>query len=135
MFDTAPIVYFIEEHDVFGEIADEIFKMIKNDLRYHSFSSVITITEVLTQPLRRSRRDIYEKYREFLLNSSNFFIYSIDPIIAEKAAELRAKYGIKTPDAIQLAVGIENKGTIFITNDSDLKRVNEINVLVLNEFL
>jgi predicted nucleic acid-binding protein len=135
MFDTAPIVYFIEEHEVFGEIADEIFKMIKDDLSYRSFSSVITITEVLTQPLRKSRRDIYEKYREFLLNSSNFVIYSIDPIIAEKAAELRAKYGIKTPDAIQLAVGIENNGTIFITNDSDLKRVNEINVLVLNEYL
>ena len=135
MFDTAPIVYFIEEHEVFGEIADEIFKMIKDDFNYHSFSSVITITEVLTQPLRRSRRDIYEKYRKFLLNSSNFVIYPIDPIVAEKAAELRAKYGIKTPDAIQLAVGIENNGTIFITNDNDLKKVNEINVLVLKEYL
>jgi hypothetical protein len=31
MFDTAPIIYFIEEHEVFGEIADEIFKMIKDD--------------------------------------------------------------------------------------------------------
>ena len=135
MFDTAPIIYFIEEHEVFGEIADEIFKMIKDDFSYHSFSSVITITEVLTQPLRRSRRDIYEKYRRFLLNSSNFVIYPIDPIVAEKAAELRAKYGIKTPDAIQLAVGIENNGTLFITNDNDLKRVDEINVQVLKEYL
>jgi predicted nucleic acid-binding protein len=116
MFDTAPIVYFIEEHEEFGEIANEIFKMIKNDFSYRSFSSVITITEVLTQPLRK-------------------VIYSIDPIIAEKAAELRAKYGIKTPDAIQLAVGIENNGTLFITNDNALKRVNEINVLVLKEYL
>lgn len=135
MFDTAPIVYFIEEHEEFGKIADEIFKTIKDDFSYHSFSSVITITEVLTQPLRKSRRDIYEKYRKFLLNSSNFVIYSIDPIVAEKAAELRAQYGIKTPDAIQLAVGIENNGTLFVTNDRALKRINEIEVLVLKEYL
>ena len=81
MFDTAPIVYFIEEHKDFGKITDEIFKLIKDNFDYHAFSSVITLTEVLTQPLRKSRRDVVEKYRQFLLNSSNFIIYSIDPII------------------------------------------------------
>jgi predicted nucleic acid-binding protein len=135
MIDTAPIVYFIEEHGEFGEIADEIFKMINDDSSYHSFSSVITITEVLTQPLRKSRRDLYEKYKKFLLNSSNFFVYSIDPIVAEKAAELRAQFGIKTPDALQLAVGIENNGSLFITNDNVLKKVNGIEVLVLKDYL
>ncbi len=115
MFDTAPIIYFIEEHEDFGEVTNEIFKLIKNDSNYNAFSSVITLTEVLTQPLRKSRKDIVEKYRQFLLNSNNFIIYSIDPIIAEKAAELRAKYEIKTPDALQLAIGIENNGTLFIT--------------------
>ncbi|MEA3431671.1 MAG: PIN domain-containing protein [candidate division WOR-3 bacterium] len=135
MFDTAPIVYFIEEHKDFGKIADEIFKLIKENFDYHAFSSAITLTEVLTQPLRKSRRDIVEKYRQFLLNSSNFTIYSIDPIIAEKAAELRARYEIKTPDAIQFAVGIENNGTVFVTNDKNLKRITEIEVLVLEEYL
>jgi predicted nucleic acid-binding protein len=135
MFDTAPIIYFIEEHKDFGKITDEIFKMMKDDFSYHAFSSVITIIEVLTQPLKNSRIDIVKKYRKFLLNSSNFAIYSIDPGIAEKAAELRAKYGIKTPDAIQFAVGIENNGTLFVTNDMELKKVNEIDVMVLNEYL
>src|SRR3989337_2078793 len=96
MFDTAPIVYFIEEHKNYGKITDEIFKVIKDNPDYHAFSSVVTLTEVLTQPLRESKRDIVEKYRQFLLNSSNFVIYSIDPLIAEKAAELRAQYEIRT---------------------------------------
>ena len=135
MFDTAPIIYFIEEHKDFGKITDEIFKLIEDNFDYHAFSSVITLTEVLTQPLKKSRRDIVEKYRQFLLNSSNFIIYSIDPIIAEKAAELRAKYGIKTPDAIQYAIGIENNATLFITNDKSLKKLKEIEVLILKEYL
>ena len=71
MFDTAPIIYFIEEHDDFGRITDEIFSMMKDDVSYHAFSSVITIIEVLTQPLKHSRMDIVKKYRKFLLNSSN----------------------------------------------------------------
>ena len=135
MFDTAPIVYFIEEHKEFGKIADEIFKVIKDDSEYRPFSSVITLIEVLTQPLRKSKMGVVEKYRQFLLNSSNFITYSIDPIIAEKSAELRAQYGIKTPDAIQLAVGIENDGTLFVTNDRGLKKIKEIEVIVLEEYL
>lgn len=134
MFDTAPIIYFIEEHKDFGKITDEISKFIKDNFDYHAFSSLITLTEVLTQPLRKSKRDIVEKYRQFLLNSSNFTIYSIDPIIAEKAAELRAQYEMKTPDAIQFAVGIENNGTLFVTNDKNLKKISEIEVLVLEEY-
>jgi len=43
MFDTAPIVYFIEEHKEFGKITDEIFKVIKDDSEYRPFSSVITL--------------------------------------------------------------------------------------------
>ena len=135
MFDTAPIVYFIEEHKEFGKITDEIFKVIKDDSEYRPFSSVITLIEVLTQPLRKSKMEVVEKYRQFLLNLSNFITYSIDPIIAEKSAGLRAQYGIKTPDAIQLAVGIENDGTLFVTNDRGLKKIKEIEVIVLEEYL
>jgi len=79
--------------------------------------------------------EVVEKYRQFLLNSSNFITYSIDPIIAQKSAELRAQYGIKTPDAIQLAVGIENDRTLFVTNDRGLKKIKEIEVIVLEEYL
>jgi len=32
MFDTAPIVYFIEEHKEFGKIADEIFKVLQGEV-------------------------------------------------------------------------------------------------------
>jgi predicted nucleic acid-binding protein len=135
MFDTAPVIYFIEEHKDFGKITDDIFKVIKNDSTYYSFSSVITLTEVLTKPLREGRKDIVEKYRNFLLNSSNFTIYPVDSLIAEKAAELRAQYGLKTPDAIQIAIGIENNGTIFISNDKNLKIVKEIEVMILEEYL
>jgi predicted nucleic acid-binding protein len=135
MCDTAPIIYFIEEHKIFGEIADSFFRTIRDKAEYHAFSSVITLIEVLTQPLKQSRNDIVEKYSDFLLHSPNFHLYPVDAIIAQKAAKLRSKYSIKTPDAIQIAIGIENNATLFLTNDKNLKRVKEITVIVLEDYL
>ncbi|MCP4258155.1 MAG: type II toxin-antitoxin system VapC family toxin, partial [Planctomycetes bacterium] len=44
------------------------------------------------------------------------------------AAKLRAKYSIKTPDAIQIATGVIMKADVFLTNDINLKNVNDIEV-------
>jgi len=58
----------------------------------------------------------------------------IDILIAEKAAELRANYGLRTPDALQIAIAIENNGTLFITNDKGLEKIKEVEVLVLDNY-
>ena len=57
----------------------------------------------------------------------------LDESVSLKAAELRAKYGIKTPDAIQLASVISKNGEVFITNDERLDAVKEIKVLTLSD--
>ncbi len=53
--------------------------------------------------------------------------------VSLKAAELRAKYGIKPPDAIQLASVIYRNSDVFITNDQRLDAVDEIKVLTLKD--
>lgn len=135
MLDTSPFIYFIEQHQKYFEITDEIFKLIRDDFSLSAFSSIVTLVEVLTQPLKENNSKIAEKYRHLLLHSENFTTYSIDSIIAEKAAVLRARYDLKTPDALQLATAIENNATMFITNDSNLKKVKEIEILVLKDYL
>jgi predicted nucleic acid-binding protein len=59
-------------------------------------------------------------------------VLSVDPIAAERGARLRAAYRLKTPDAIQLAIATESRCEAFLTNDTDLARVEELRVLVLN---
>ena len=59
-------------------------------------------------------------------------ILSLDKVDAG-AAELRANYSIKTPDAIQIATAIIHGANNFLTNDPALKRIDSINVLVLDE--
>jgi predicted nucleic acid-binding protein len=134
MVDTAPIIYLIEESDIYLKVIEDIFDHGKKEGN-NIFSSVITLSEVLTQPLKNKRTDLVERYKDFLLSSDDFTIYSIDPLIAEKSSILRAKYEIRTPDALQLAVGIENDATLFVTNDNGLKKIKEIDVLVLTDHI
>lgn len=135
MLDTAPIIYFIEENKTYSHIMDGLFHDSISRSDCHLFSSVITLLEVLTQPFRNNRPDIIKKYREFLMNSMDFTLYSIDSVIAEKSAEIRAKYNLRTPDAIQLAIALENNATLFITNDNNLEKIKEIKILILKDFI
>jgi predicted nucleic acid-binding protein len=51
------------------------------------------------------------------------------------AEELRAKYGVRTPDALQLAAAVQAGATGFITNDRRLEAIKELEIGVLDDFL
>ena len=53
--------------------------------------------------------------------------------VAGYAADLRAQYELRTPDALQIAAAKTANCQVFLTNDKALKRVEAVRVLVLNE--
>jgi predicted nucleic acid-binding protein len=73
------------------------------------------------------------EYRDLLVHGRNFTLISIDPQIAESAADLRARYNLRTPDALQVAAALQTGCEAFLTNDKGLQRVTELRVLVLDE--
>ena len=89
--------------------------------------------EVLVQPIRLNRIDLASRYRQLLLDSERFSTLPITIEVAERAAELRARYNLRTPDALQVAAAIVRRYEAFLTNDARLKRVAEIRVLTLEE--
>ena len=76
-----------------------------------------------------------DQYRDILLNSIGLRTIPVNPEIAEIAAQVRAEYGIRTPDAIQLATALREGATYFLTNDVRLSPVSEVNVLVLDQLV
>jgi len=44
-------------------------------------------------------------------------------------AEFRAKYGLRTPDAIHIATAVVQDADIFFTADKRIKKVEEIRVV------
>jgi predicted nucleic acid-binding protein len=136
VIDTAPIIYYIEEHPKYLPTIDMIFPRLgsaRNSI--YALSSIITLTEVLPHPLRQNNPELAQRYRDFLIHSRNFVLFPVDANIAERAAEIRAQYQYRTPDAIQLATGLEHSATLFITNDKRLKNFAPMTVIVLDDFL
>ena len=94
---------------------------------------MITLTEVLTHPFKLGNARLVQEYRDILLHSGGFRLLPVTARLAESTADLRARYNLRTPDALHIAAGIEARCDAFLTNDRGVKRVTEINVLVLDE--
>ena len=132
--DTAPFIYFIEKDPKYLSIVRPIFAEIDAG-NIEALTSTITPLEVLVLPFKTINESLAEEYREILLHSEGLTTYEIVHEVSELAAKLRVKYTIRTPDAIQMAVGILYGADTFLTNDSGLKKVKDIKVVTLEDFL
>ena len=132
--DTAPIIYFIEKNPKYLGVLKPVFLEIDTG-RIEAITSTITLLEVLIHPFRTKNDILAEKYRDILLYSGGLTTFEIFHEVSEMSSKLRAKYSIRTPDAIQIAVGLLYRASKFLTNDSALKKVSDIDVLVLDDFL
>jgi predicted nucleic acid-binding protein len=130
--DTSPFIYFVERNLLYVDLMREVFKRL-TDGNFAVCSSVITLTEVLVQPFRQNNPTLANDYRDLLFNAGNFRLLSLTASIAELAAELRAKYNLRTPDALQIATALDNGCDAFLCNDNGLRRVTELKILILNE--
>jgi predicted nucleic acid-binding protein len=93
----------------------------------------LTLCEVLVHPLQQGNNDLSERYRSLLTDSFHFHLISVDVAIAEKAADLRARYRLRTPDALQLATAFNAGSEAFLSNDRQLARATEMRVLILDD--
>ena len=129
--DTAPIIYFIEEGRYLDVTKPFFESLSRRD--FNAVTSTITLLEVLVQPYRDGNAALAEKYRDILMNSENLLIVPLVNDIADSAANIRGKYGIRVPDSIQIATAVYSGATVFLTNDKNLKKIKEIEVIVLDE--
>ncbi len=130
--DTAPLIYFIEGHSVYQPALSRLFDF--NDKGGFSFvTSSVTLLEVLVKPLREGKKGIAEQYRDILTTAPGIELFDVTSAIAEQAAQLRAKYNLRTPDAIQVATCMELGADYFLTNDNRLKAVSETKVVAVGE--
>jgi predicted nucleic acid-binding protein len=133
--DTAPIIYYIEAHPKFGPLVKEIVDSFQSG-KITAFSSVITLVEVLPKPIEAGNEKLAQEFSGFLKAGKNITLLEITTDIAELAGRLRGRYAfLRAMDAIQIAASLEAKAEVFITNDSKLKQIEDLKVIILRDYL
>lgn len=131
-FDTSPIIYLVERNPKYLDLVRDVVRRVDRR-EIEGRSSVVTLTEVLTKPKQSGNIAIEGEYRSLVLNSRNFALLTISIEVAEIAADLRARFRIRTPDALQIAAALSVDCQAFLTNDAGLRRVNDLKILVLDQ--
>jgi predicted nucleic acid-binding protein len=131
--DSAPFIYYIEEHKTYLKIIEPLFNQISHG-RLTAYTSFISLIEVLIKPLEEKNENLVEKYENLLTNSENLIICDIDKQISIETAKIRTTFKLRIPDAIQLATAIISGAEAFITNDTSLKKIKKLKVIVLDDY-
>ena len=93
-------------------------------------TSQLTRLECRTKPMREGNRALLERY-EALFTADRVAVLDVSEHVIDRATDLRARYGFKTPDAIHLATAIEFSAAEFWTGDAVLTRCFDVVVTLL----
>lgn len=129
-FDTSFLISVLEDSRREDEIIARVFGVVeKRSLLL--VTSTVTLLEVLVRPYREGDIDTVGRWFIHLTRAPFIKLSPLTANIADRAAEMRAKYGFKTPDAIQLATALEEGTTLFLTRDRGFRKQTEIEVGIL----
>lgn len=133
--DTMIFIYFLERHPVYYEPLCDFFARIERGDLGGVVSSLV-LTELLVPLYRTGRSKEAENLAELITNFPNMEIVPLSSEIAMEAARLRAKYKIRTPDAIHAATALKSRAKVLLTNDKHfLVLTDEIEVILLKNLL
>lgn len=133
--DTVVWIYEFEFHPVFGPVTRILFREGFGKAVCRAASSLLVLGEVLVEPLAKSRTDVANRYRLIISPGPDLMVWPISQDVIETAALLRAKYRIKMLDAIHVASAIVHRADVFVTNDGGLRRISEVPILILSDYL
>jgi predicted nucleic acid-binding protein len=133
--DTPIFIYFLENNVRYGPLAQLTLNGIEKG-KWQGITSAITLMEITVRPWQLGRESAAREYEAVLVHFPNLSVVDVDRNVARAAAQLRARYNISPPDALQVAASLSYGAKAFLTNDKRLSKLQElIDVLVLDDFL
>ena len=124
--DAAPVIYAVEQVAPFFSVVDARLS-ISGTVRV---VSDLTRMECRVKPVREGNADLLKDYDDFFAHVvAEIVVLSRE--VMDRATEIRARYGFKTPDAVHLAAAVVTGCGGFLTNDHRLDRFPDISIEVV----
>lgn len=130
--DTSIFIYLIEESPEWLPLVLSIFASAANGERV-LVTSELTLLEMLVVPYRTGDLSLAERYEALLTRSRGLTMVNIERNQLRAAAQLRARYKLRTPDALQIASALTARCSTFLTNDRRLPKIGGLRVVQLRE--
>jgi predicted nucleic acid-binding protein len=128
--DACTIIYLVEGTPAFQAAAAAFVAPYQSDPSARLVTSRLSRMECRVKPLREGKATLLAVYESFF-SARRMQFAEVSPAVVERATELRARYQVRTPDALHLATAIESGAVAFLTGDVALKRCTELNVQVI----
>ena len=132
LIDTSIWIYHLEQHERLARHAGRAIESME-DGKFRGITSELTLLELTVKPLQLGRQDVADDYEVLLGYLPNLQLEPISRSILLNAAGIRARYRLRTPDAIQIATGLEVGATLAITNDEAWRNIPLIETLILED--
>ena len=131
--DASSLIYSVERVEPYRTLLEPMWQEAQ-DGNVTIVSSPLLVLEALVKPLRDGNTGIESQYRE-LFASNAVRLLDASYQVFEDAASIRAETGLRTPDAIHAATALLAECTLFVTNDTDFRRVLRLPIVVLDDLL
>ncbi len=124
LVDSAPIIYHLEGHPVFGPRYADVFARAESG-DHQLVISTVTLAEVLTGPLRQGDERLADDYRQALTRPPTWLVADLTVAVANRAARIRSQTRLRLPDAAILATALEMSCIALVSHDRDLRALDQ----------
>jgi predicted nucleic acid-binding protein len=132
--DSNIFIYAVERHPVFSFAVKQIFESIDQG-RTEAVTSELTLAEVLVKPNERNLKRQKEAYIDIITGTPSLEAVATTREILIQSAAMRARTGMKLPDAIHVTTSLERQCHVFITNDAGIKTPGILTRLLLSDLV
>jgi len=132
LLDSCIWIYYIEDHPRYADLIESMLAQCV-DRKTRLLTSDLSLLEIKVAPLKQQSVAGAGEYELLLDRFPNLSLLPIDRAVLNRAARLRARYRLRTPDAIILASGLVHGATLAVSNDDDWNKVSGIEHRCLDE--
>ena len=131
--DANGFIYSVERVEPYRTLLEPMWQQARAG-EFEITSSGLIVLETLVKPLREGD-EVVEMLLRSLFDAHEVSLIPATRELWEDAARIGADTGLKTPDALHAATALSAGCTLFITNDTDFCRVQDLPIVVLDDLL
>jgi len=132
--DTNIFIYLLEGFQQYHLLMDEFINGLENR-KFSCFTSELTLAELLVPAFKKENSHIIYEYKKILNDPELVTLVSTTQDIYIHSASNRANFNLKLPDAIHVATAQSIDADIFLTNDKKIRTPNNMEIIILDDFL